>query len=285
MKSFRPWLLLLLALVSGTAAAMIALQYLRPRSLEQLSATSAPSRVVVATRSLPVGTILSKSDVRQVEWPSQAVPEGYITMIDQAVGHGVMAPIQTNEPLLTSKLAGSGAGGGLPVAMPLGMRAVSVRVDEIVGVAGFVLPGTRVDVMVTLTGARSDQNISTRVILQNMLVLAAGQSVERDAEEKPRAVTVITLLTTPSEAETLALASNQGRIQMALRPALDTVQVATSGASMANLLGARPAPPSSPRRARVAPTPTPESRATVVEGFMGGQRTLTRFGPGRTSPE
>ena len=114
MNSIRPWLLLLLALASATAAAMIALRYLRPRSLEQLSATSAPSRVVVATRSLPVGTILGKADIRQVEWPSQALPEGYITAVDQAVGHGVMAPIQTNEPLLASKLAGSGAGGASP---------------------------------------------------------------------------------------------------------------------------------------------------------------------------
>ena len=171
------------------------------------------------------------------------------------------------------------------MALPQGMRAVSVRVDEIVGVAGFVLPGTRVDVMVTLTGTRPDDGVSTRVILQNMLVLAAGQSVERDADEKPRTVTVITLLTTPTDAEMLALASNQGRIQMALRPALDTVQVATAGATMATLLGARPAPVRSPRRAQAAPAPTPESRATVVEGFMGGQRTLTRFGPGRPSPE
>ncbi len=286
MKGFRPWLLLLLALASGTAAAFIALQYLRPRALDQLHTTADPGRVVVATHPLPVGTVVGKNDVRMVEWPSQAIPEGYLTASDQAVGHGVIAPVQTNEPLLASKLAGQGAGGGLPVAIPVGMRAVSVRVDEIVGVAGFVLPGTRVDVMVTLSGGGGERNVSTRVILQNMVVLAAGQSVERGTDEKPKTVTVITLLATPADAEMLALASNEGRIQMALRPALDTVQVATSGATLAALLGARPTPrPSGPRRVRMVPTPTPEARATVVEGFMGGQRTITRFGAGRPTPE
>lgn len=288
MKAFRPWLLLLLALASGTAAAMIALQYLRPRAIDQLRPASGPSQVVVANHPLAVGTVVGKNDIRMVDWPSQALPEGYLTAGDKAIGHGVIAPIQTNEPLLASKLADLDAGGGLPVAIPMGMRAVSVRVDEIVGVAGFVLPGTRVDVMVTLSGGGGSGNrsVSTRVILQNVLVLAAGQSVERGTDEKPRTVAVITLLTTPSDAETLALAANQGRIQMALRPALDTAEVVTTGATVAALLAPRTAPrPSRRRPVRLVPTPTPESRATVVEGFMGGQRTLTRFGTGGSTPE
>jgi pilus assembly protein CpaB len=214
-----------------------------------------------------------------MDWPSQAIPEGYLSTSEQVVGRGVITPIQANEPLLATKLAGAGAGGGLAISIPDGMRAVSVRVDEVVAVAGFVTPGTRVDVLVTLNRLGAGREVTTRAVLQNVQVLAAGQSVERDRDGKPLTVTVITVLVAPAQAELLALASIEGRIQLALRPSLDTVQVVTAGASIQQLLGAAPPTRVAPdRRVRFLPAPTPEARATVVEGIQGGQRVLTTFG-------
>jgi pilus assembly protein CpaB len=182
--------------------------------------------------------------------------------------------VTENEPLLESKLAPVGAGGGLPVLIPDGMRAVAVRVDEVVGVAGFVLPEARVDVLLTMEGPTGEP--TTEVILQKVRTLAAGQEVQRDRDGKPRTVPVITVAVTPEQAETLALASGQGRIQLALRNALDTTTVSTNGARMGTLLG-RPSAPAAPSPRRgVLVRPTGRD-STVVEVYKGGARTLLKF--------
>ena len=157
------------------------------------------------------------------------------------------------------------------------MRAVSVRVDEVIGVAGFVLPGTRVDVLLTLDKGPSRPQSITKTLLQNVQTLAAGQSVQRDKEGKPQTVTVITLLVSPDDAELLALASKEGRLQLALRNTLDTLAVTTNGARADKLSPSAPSgsAPSRPQRAR--PVATPRANPTVVEGYKGGERTLTTF--------
>ena len=132
------------------------------------------------------------------------------------------------EPVLESKLADLAAGGGLPPLIPEGMRALSVRVDEVIGVAGFVTPQTRVDVILTMTPIGSDDPVS-KVILQNVQALAAGQVIQRNEEGEPMLVTVVTVLVTLEEAEKLVLATNQGRIQMALRNTLDLEEIETPG--------------------------------------------------------
>jgi pilus assembly protein CpaB len=177
-----------------------------------------------------------------------------------------------NEPLLDSKLAELGSGGGLPITIPPGMRAVSVRVDDVIGVAGFVLPSTRVDVLVTLTPPGS-QDTRSRVILQNVQAVAAGQEIQRDEDGTPMTVTVITLLVSPENAERLVLAAAQGRIQMALRNTLDVDSTDTSGSRVSVLMTgpARPAP------ARRAAASAPQPPASVIEIFRGGVRTLVSY--------
>jgi pilus assembly protein CpaB len=188
------------------------------------------------------------------------------------VGRGVITPLRINEPLLQTKLAELGSGGGLPITIPAGMRAVSVRVDDVIGVAGFVLPSTRVDVLVTLTPPGSG-DARSRVILQNVRAIAAGQQIQRDEDGTPMTVTVITLLVTPEDAEKLVLAAAQGRIQMALHNTLDVDSTNTSGSRVSSLL----TPPSRSAPVRRTAAPTPEPPPSVIELFRGGVRTLVSY--------
>jgi pilus assembly protein CpaB len=233
--------------------------------------------IVLSARSLPVGALLTERDLKVVSWPGEAVPSGYIRSVKDAVGRGVITPVAENEPLLEAKVSTKDAGGGLPIIIRDGMRAVSVRVDEIIGVAGFVLPGTRVDVLLTLDKNASRPQSITKTLLQNVQTLAAGQSVTRDKEGKPQTVTVITVLVSPDDAELLALAAKEGRLQLALRNTLDTLAVATSGARADKLSpSGASSTPNRPQRTRAA-APVPRANPTVVEGYRGGERTLTTF--------
>src|SRR5215212_83142 len=149
-KRSRPWFMLALALTSGVVAALLALRYLRQQTTPLMASEPKRANIVLSARNLPVGAVVSERDVKMVSWPGETVPSGYIRSVKDAVGRGVITPLAENEPLLESKVSTKDAGGGLPIIIRDGMRAVSVRVDEIIGVAGFVLPGTRVDVMLTL---------------------------------------------------------------------------------------------------------------------------------------
>jgi pilus assembly protein CpaB len=278
MRKRRPWFMLLLALTSGIVAALLALRYLRERTTPLMADEPKRVPIVLSARSLPVGAVVTDRDLKIVSWPGDAVPSGYIRSVKDAVGRGVITPLAENEPLLASKMSTKDAGGGLPIIIRDGMRAVSVRVDEVIGVAGFVLPGTRVDVLLTLDKGENRPQAVTRTLLQNVQTLAAGQSVTRDKEGKPQTVTVITLLVTPDDAELLALAAKEGRLQLALRNTLDTLAVSTSGARSDKLTpGASSAStPNRSQRTRPAVT-TPRANPTVVEGYRGGERTLTTF--------
>ncbi|HET7249678.1 MAG TPA: Flp pilus assembly protein CpaB [Gemmatimonadales bacterium] len=276
MKQRRLWVILLLALVSGGAAAYLALAYLRDRTPRLVAAEAPHVQVAVAARDLPLGTILGPADVRMIDWLGESVPPGYLHAAPDAVGRGLISSVKANEMLLESRLAPRGAGGGLQVTIPDGQRAVSVRVDDVIGVAGFILPGTRVDVVVTLPPEpQLDQKMSlSQIVLQNVQVLAAGQTVQQDAQGKPITVSVITLLVSPKDAETLVLASNEGKIQLALRNTLDLADIRTSGASVRSLLPGQRATGDVAARPRA---PTPEAVGTVVEAYKGGVRTLVKF--------
>jgi len=274
MKRRKILISLTLAIFSGLLAGYSALRYLeeRPVTLVAAEPEGEANSVAIAARDLDVGAIVQEDDVLLVSWPSEAVPEGYAASAGDVVGRGVITSVRANEPLLSSKLAELGSGGGLPITIPSGMRAVSVRVDDVIGVAGFVLPSTRVDVLVTLTPPGSSDTAS-RVILQNVRAVAAGQEIQRDEDGTPMTVTVITLLVTPENAERLVLAASQGRIQMALRNTLDVDSTDTSGSRVSGLL-------SGPRRpvvARRGAAPTPEPPPSVVEIFRGGVRTLVSY--------
>ncbi|MEA2712743.1 MAG: pilus assembly protein CpaB [Gemmatimonadales bacterium] len=277
MRKSRPWFMLLLALTSGVVAALLALRYLRERTTPLMASEPRKASIVLSARSLPVGALLTERDLKVVSWPGDAVPSGYIRSVKDAVGRGVITPVAENEPLLEAKVSTKDAGGGLSIIIRDGMRAVSVRVDEVIGVAGFVIPGTRVDVMLTLDKGPTRPQAITKTLLQNVQTLAAGQSVTRDKEGKPQTVTVITLLVTPDDAELLALAAKEGRLQLALRNTLDTLTVATSGARADKLSpSTASSTPNRPQRNRSA-APPPRTNPTVVEGYRGGERTLTTF--------
>ena len=270
----RKWIALVMALVSGGAAGWLALGYLDQRPLTPSSATaSESSRVAVATRDLQVGHVLTSADVKLIDWPGATAPPGYAVSADEVVGRGLIQPVSAHEPLLAGKLATKEEGGGLPIVIPEGKRAVSVKVDEVVGVAGFVKAGTRVDVVVTLNPTNEREEAASRVVLQNVQVLAAGQEYQRDVDGEPQTVTVITLLVTPEQAEALTLASTEGRIQLALRNTLDQVEVETEGVKAKTLVGApevTPAPRTTRRRA-------PVRRGTTVVTYNGDERTETTF--------
>ena len=209
------------ALASGGLAALLAMRYLQQKATP-LAAQPIRSNMVVAARSLPVGTILSDQHVKTIEWTGGALPLGYVGNPQDVVGRGLISDLQENEPLLESKLAPKGAGGGLPIIISEGKRALTMRVNEVSGVAGFVTPNTRVDVLLTMENQNTGGEPATRIIMQDMRVLAAGQSIQPDKEGKPRSVPVVTFLVSPEQAETLALAAQQGSIQLALRNQLDT---------------------------------------------------------------
>jgi pilus assembly protein CpaB len=276
----RPFILLALALVSGGAAAYLAMQYIRQQATPLMAATPKNAQVVVAAHAMPLGSVLGERDVKTVEWAGGALPPGFIGSVPEAVGRGLITPVQENEPVLEAKLAQKGAGGGLPVIIDPGMRALSVAVDQVVGVAGFVTPSTRVDLLLTMTDAAGSKEPATRVFMQNVKALAAGQSIQQDKEGKAQSVPVITLLVTPEQAETLALAAGQGRIQMALRNSLDTLHIETRGTRVSALMGGPigRVPVATVRRAApVRELSVPEPSSTVIEVYRGGVRTLQKF--------
>jgi len=179
------------------------------------------SQIVVAALPVPVGAKLTEADLRLTTWPKAVPIQGSFQKIADVVGRGVLVPMVPNEPVLDTKLAGTGSGAGLTATIPEGMRAVSVKVNDVIGVAGFVLPGSRVDII--LSGSPSNQGAleMAKVILENIQVLAAGQNVATDDAGKPMNVQVVTLLVTPEQSEKMALAQLDGRIQLALRNPID----------------------------------------------------------------
>ena len=194
--------------------------------------------VVVASSDLQIGSEIKADDVKVLNFPAGQAPQGSFASTSEVVGRGLIVPIVASEPILVAKLASKEAGAGLPPVIPAGMRAVSVRVNEVIGVAGYVLPGTRVDVVATASPTQQFPDTISKVVLANVQVLTAGTRMEQDQEGgKPVQVTVVTLLVTPEQAEALALASTEGKIQLALRNPLDQGAPQTPGIRPAVLLG------------------------------------------------
>jgi len=207
------------------------------------AAPVATQPVVVASADLQLGTELKAEDLKVVQFPQGQAPEGSFDRINELVGRGVVSPLVRNEVVIAGKLASKESGAGLPPVIPDGMRAVSVRVNEVIGVAGYVLPGNRVDILATASPTDTHSDTTTKVILANVQVLTSGTRMEQDQEKgKPMQVTVVTLLVYPDQAERLALASTEGKIQLALRNPLDKGTPETPGIKTAALMGAAKAP-------------------------------------------
>jgi pilus assembly protein CpaB len=235
----------------------------------------AKTYTVVATRSILIGTMLTPEDLKVVPWPTDTQVPGSFAKPEEIVGRGVIVPISENEPLTEQKMAPRTSGAGLPPTIPPGMRAMAVRVNDIIGVAGFVVPGTHVDVIVT---AKAASDTMSRAVLSNIQVLSAGTRLEQEKKDNaPIPTTVVTLLLTPPDAERLALATNDGSVTLSLRNPIDTDETKTSGARMANLMfSPDPAPVrviSQGRPRVVVPEPPPAPKPYTVEVIRGAKRT------------
>ena len=246
--------------------------------------------VVLSARPLPLGTRLAPSDLKRVGWPSSSPLPGAYSRVDELVGRGLVIAVNENEPITESKVAPREAGAGLSPAIPRGMRAISVKVNEVIGVAGFAVPGARVDVLATV---RRPANALTRVLVANVPVLTAGTRYEQEQgrDAKPIPSTVVTLVVTPAQAEKIALASAEGQITLMLRNPIDVDVPSTPGAQLARLIGTddTTTPPSGrvepPRPARSGVTPRrvpppvpavsvpPPPEVYTVEAIRAGKRT------------
>jgi pilus assembly protein CpaB len=279
MARIRVFVVLVLALAAGGVFAFGTYNFVQQKA--PAAASSVQTRpVVVATTDLDIGAEIRASDVRVIQWPASSVPQNVFSDPKDVVGRGLILPVIENEPYLPIKLASKEAGTGLPPAIPPGLRAVSVRVNEVIGVAGYVVPGTRVDVVATVSPTQQAQDMTSKVILTDVQVLAAGTKIERDADsDKPIPVNVVTLLVNPEEAERLTLAANEGKIQLALRNPLDKDNPVTRGVRPAGLLGNAPPvrayPRALPPRSASAASAAPAAAAVpamTVEIIRGDKR-------------
>lgn len=219
--------------------------------------------LVVATQALPLGAVIGPDSVKIVQVPEDLFPRGAFSRQDEVLDRPVVSPIQPDEPVVEARLGAKGSGVGLAPLIPPGWRAISVRVNDVVGVAGFVLPGMRVDVLVTGHPPGQDNTI-TNTVLQNILVLTAGQTIQTDSKGQPISAAVVTLLVNPAQAEALTLANSEGHIQLVLRNSTDQQVGRTPGAQLRELFGLGPevrrvvsVEPPAPRPSRPTPEPPP----------------------------
>jgi pilus assembly protein CpaB len=226
---------LIFAFVVASGASLLLYRLLSNRP-QPVATTQATTHIVLAAHDLAPGSVLKEEDMNQVDW-SGPVPNGAATRKQDVVGRGVVTAIVAQEPVLDSRLAPKGAGGGFASMIPSGMRAVAIHVSDVSSVAGFVVPGMRVDVLISGNAPGTDNRMGTltKTLLQNMEVLSAGQDFKKDAEGKPVTVPVINLLTTPEQAEMLSLAATQTNIQLVLRNPLDHDTVKTTGTALGKL--------------------------------------------------
>ena len=272
MRNFRPIVIIILSLLIGVMAVWVAVRWMGQR------AELATTKVVVANRDLPFGTQLQQNMLQVIEWPTSAMLKDPVSdpqLIDKRV---INTPVMRGEPLLTSKLSAQGEKGGLSAMLHEGTRAVTVRVNEIVGVAGFALPGNFVDVMVHVTG--NNQQPVSKIVLERILVLALAQDAST-SETKPRVVNAVTLEVSPQQAEQIDLARSVGALSLVLRSQVDMGRVSTNGAHMADLFQKQE--PNEPLQKAVqmkstlkqsTSKPMPTKSADTLEVIRGNKRTL-----------
>ncbi len=271
--------LLIILSVAFVIAAMSAILVWKLVGSRLAASRSAPttSHLVAAAKDIKIGTVLAPADLNSIDVVGSA-PQGAILDPKNAIGRGVIANIYAGEPILDSRLAPLGSGGGLAATIPEGKRACAVKVDDVVGVAGFVTPGMRVDVLISGVPPNSgnNQNTESHTILQNIEVLSAGTDIQKDGEGKPKQVQVVNLLVTPQQAQDLSLAASQMRIQLVLRNPLDTKIAPVPETEMASLFtGEKPAVlAGKPRVIKRKPAPPPPFTIQVING---AQRTEQKF--------
>lgn len=307
MNRNRMLVLAIVALMLSGGVTYLAYRVLQAR----IQPPQVTTQIVVAAKKLDLGYRITKDDVKLAEWPKSTPLEGSLDKIELAVDRGTITSLLPNEPILESKLAPKGAGAGLMTMIPEGMRALSIQVNSVIGVAGFVLPGSRVDLVLTavppkdVRGAKEEE-MASKIILENLEVLAAGQNVQRDVDGKPQTVQDVTLLVTPDQAQRVALATGDGRIQLVLRnpmdknaaePSLVSRSALYTGPTMETVGSGAKAPPEKPaarigsakpksdtprkaappKREVVAPAPLPTPKIIEVELIQGIKRSKNTF--------
>lgn len=273
-------IVLLLALLSGTVASYLSLSSLSQTATEA-PAPAASLSIVVAARALTPGAKIQAADVQQIPWAAETPPTGTFTRVEDVVGRVVTIALSANEPILASLLARAGSEGGLQGLIPAGKRAISVPVDEVVGVNGFMGPGARVDVIATLEVAGGTGDAVSRAVLQDVEVIASGHELQAEPDGAPKPATVATLLVTPEQAEALVLATHKGRIQLVLRGSTDHAAVATPGVRTSALTHGgseatrSAAPPPSSRRTAVRAEP--RRPKIVIVAADGSGKSVVRY--------
>jgi pilus assembly protein CpaB len=272
---------LAVALLAATVASFVVYRALAAGSVPRQPQTI---DTLVAAEAIPAGTMITRDHVKVVQWPTASRLEGSLGDPRTVIDRGAIVSIAANEPITETKLAAVGAGAGLPPTIPPGMRAMSVRVNEVVGVAGFVVPGTRVDVLVTFASRSQASDSVARVVVSNVQVLTAGTRFDQEQarqDNRPMPTSVVTLLVSPEDAQRIALAAADGTITLTLRNPLDNAPTESAGIGAGGLRGepapappvaaARPAPKPAP--AVIVEPPPPPPAPYTVEAIRGAKRT------------
>ena len=266
-------LALLIALVLSGGATYLLYSHLR----DQKTAAPKTIRVVAASKPLEAGTPLSPDMLRVVDWPESMPLTGAFAKPEQVAGRSLIYPVNPNEPVLEADLAAPGSGIGLSVKIPDGMRAISVRSNDVVGVAGFLYPGSHVDVLLTYKPDTAPAPL-TETILQDTTVLTAGQTLEPDPKGKPQTVNVVTLLLNPRDAEKMVLATQQGTIQFLLRNGADQQHPTAAPVLVSQLASDVPPPAAKPHIMAVSrPRTTRSPDFYVVETIAGDKHSVEKF--------
>jgi pilus assembly protein CpaB len=285
----RTFIVLLVAVALASGATYFVYRAITRIPVRQVEVASL--YVAVAADNLPLGTRLTKEQIKLVGWPASSPVAGSFSSPDALVGRGLIQAVHVNEPLTETKLAPVEAGAGLPPSIPPGMRALSVRVNDVIGVAGFTTPGTRVDVLVTLNNQAMNGGSMSRAVVSNVQVLTAGTLYDQEQSKDGKAIpsTVVTLMVTPEDAERITLAQASGQIMLVLRNPLDTVPTETKGVRIGALMGAADGTPEvkvKDGQSRVVRKPKPEPVVALptsdpyhIEAFKGGKRSTEEVKP------
>jgi len=276
----RLWTGLGIAVICGLFLAMFVNYEIRKASIP--APVVIMKQIVVAAGPMPLGTVLTKAQLRLIPWPSNAPMANMFSKIEDCENRALITSVALNEPILESKLAPTAAGGGLAATIPEGMRAISASVNDVVAVAGFVTPGAMVDVLAT--GATKDSGNITKTVLENVRVLAANQRIE-SLNGRPQNVAVITLLVTPADAAKVVMASNAGRIQLALRNTIDSAASNPPPVLQASIYGLDGPPPTEHHYVAPAPkaTPPPQLAVDVISGSKRETKTFAQKTTGDTN--
>jgi pilus assembly protein CpaB len=266
-----------MAAVLATAVTFLVFRRLRA-GLSQRAVT----QIVTSANNLPAGVALAAKDVALIDWPSDVPLPGSFNKADAVIGHPLLRSLGPKEPILQRDLAVEGSGIGLSTKIPPGMRATAIRSNEIVGVAGFLYPGSHVDVLATynLPGAGGVSGSVTQTVLQDVEILTAGQTIEPDPQGKPEQVNVVTLLLSPEDSQKLQLASTQGTIQFVLRNGTDKKNVDLHPTRVEQLIGTKPPDQVAAKKTGKRVAPPPGKPIYVLEVIQGTQRTVHKFGAG-----